>query len=597
MIIKRTLKRKIQGSMFKTAFITLLISLAITIPLIYSVANPAMSFLSQSINNYILQNYIAKLNSEFEVTSKQYSKKLTVDLTVNELIDLYDNSINNNTNIMADLKILNENLNISVDSLNEDNQKLIILSMIAIINDVKEVIPFKNIILTELKIKNEPVFSIPFSTSSKPISSIDYFENIIYNKSPKNFFLNQLVKIYNNSKSILSIYDKDNDLIGTITTSINPTYVYSLMVPILIVFIISALLALIIAGLMSKLLSIPILKPIHFLNKQLHSIANDGFIANKQQQIELKHPPREIENLRNNTNLIMEKMQLYYEELEGHKDELEAQNLELESQNIELVESKRLINNQQNQLVQIEKLASIGQLSAAIAHEINTPLGAIQSNNQMIDIIIPIIEKALIENEDIKLKKAIKNLKSSNSINLDATRKINEIIKNLKNFSRLDQSDFQNANLNEGIESVLVLTSNLWKNTITIIKEFDDLPLVACFPSMLNQVFMNIIVNAIQGSNNNGLITIRSKYDSTYVYIEVEDNGIGISKENLAKIFDSGFTTKDKDKGTGLGLSISKDIIEKHNGTIKVISEINKGSHFIIKLPITHNKKVSLHKK
>lgn len=589
MIVKRTLKNKIQSSMFKTAFITLVISLVITLPLIYSVANPAMSFLSQSINNYILQNYIAKFDSAFEMTSKQYSRKLTVDLTVSELIDLYDNSIDNNTDITADFNILNTNLNITIDSLNEYNQKLVILSMINVVKEVEEIIPFRNIILTEFKVKNSPIFSIPFSTNSKPTTSIDYFEDIILNDSSSSFWENQLVKIYDKSKSVLSIYNRNNELIGTITTAINPTYIYSLMIPILVVFSISALLALVVARLMSKLLSIPILKPIYFLNKQLRSIAHDGFNVNKQQQIELKRPPKEIESLRNHTNLIMEKMQIYYEELEEHKDELEAQNLELEAQNIELIESKHLIKSQQNQLVQIEKLASIGQLSAAIAHEINTPLGAIKSNNQIIDMIIPIIEKSLAENEDTKVKKAIKNLKSSNSINLDATQKMSEIIRNLKNFSRLDQSDYQNANINEGIESVLVLTSNLWKNKVNIVKDFADLPLISCFPGMLNQVFMNIIVNAIQGSKNNGTITIRSKYDNKYVYIEIEDYGIGISNDNLNKIFDSGFTTKDKDKGTGLGLSISKDIIEKHNGLITVTSEINKGSHFIIKLPITHN--------
>ncbi len=281
-------------------------------------------------------------------------------------------------------------------------------------------------------------------------------------------------------------------------------------------------------------------------------------------------------------------MSTYFENLEDYKDELEAQNAELEAQNIELSDSKHVIEKQQDQLVQSEKMASIGQLSAAIAHEINTPLGVIKSNCQMAETILPMVELKVDTEADPKLKKALKNLENTNAISLDAAKRMGEIIRNLKNFSRLDQSDYQEADINEGIQSVLVLTSNLWKNKINLKEHYGTLPLVRCYPSMLNQVIMNILVNAIHASDKNGIIEIETQSDDTNVTIAIKDYGIGMSKDVVERVFDSGFTTKERNEGTGLGLSISHDIIERHQGRIEVESKLGEGSLFKVILPINH---------
>ena len=174
----------------------------------------------------------------------------------------------------------------------------------------------------------------------------------------------------------------------------------------------------------------------------------------------------------------------------------------------------------------------------------------------------------------------------------DATKRVGEIIRNLKNFSRIDQAKFQNADITEGIKSVLVLTSNLWKNKVTIHESYEMLPLISCYPSMLNQVFMNIIVNAIQASDKNDDIYIQTEFDDVYVYLTIRDNGSGIKENHLEHIFDSGFTTKPKDEGTGLGLSISKDIIDKHCGHIEAFNNDDKGATFKITLPIEQSDKI-----
>ncbi|MHB8131465.1 MAG: sensor histidine kinase, partial [Mobilitalea sp.] len=157
-------------------------------------------------------------------------------------------------------------------------------------------------------------------------------------------------------------------------------------------------------------------------------------------------------------------------------------------------------------------------------------------------------------------------------------------------FSRLDQAEFQEANINEGIKSVLVLTHNLLKRRITVHEDFGDLPLVKCFPGQLNQVLMNIIVNASQAIEGEGDIFIRTFLKEKHLYITISDSGTGIRDEDLRKIFDPGFTTKGVGVGLGLGLYLSYNIIQNHNGEISVVSEPSKGAEFTIKIPIDNEK-------
>jgi len=595
MLFKRTLKRKIQGSMFKTACITLLISLMLVLPLIYITIIPIAAFISESVNDSITQNYAMKFDADLRSSSKWEYDNTIDDLSVDEFSDLiYKNKTKTNienNQLMVDMMLVEEEQSIIVESLDDHSKKRFMLSIITVLREIDDFIPLReytdmDVILTEFRSEENIVFSVPQELEVDGLHGISRFEEMHKDTAVNGYIDKKLMTIYNDSKSTLTIYDEKDNVIGTIITAINPIFVFFIMTPIVVVFVISGFIALFVAMLMSKLLSIPILKPINVLNNQLSAIAMDDYAFSKDNYIDLKKPPKEIQNLRDNTNRIMKKMKSYYDDLEDYKDELEAQNAELEAQNIELSESKLVIETQRDKLVQSEKMASVGQLSAAIAHEINTPLGAIKSNCQMTETILPIIDMTLENSEDVKAQKAIKNLNSINSISLDASKRIIEIIRNLKNFSRLDQSDYQDADINEGIKSVLVLTSNLWKNKVEIIEDLDTLPMVPCYPGMLNQVFMNILVNAIYASDQDGVVNIKTQVNGEHLEIHFEDHGVGIPDKDLKQIFDSGFTTKEKNIGTGLGLSISKDIIERHKGTISVKSQVGVGTQFTVTLPL-----------
>jgi signal transduction histidine kinase len=286
----------------------------------------------------------------------------------------------------------------------------------------------------------------------------------------------------------------------------------------------------------------------------------------------------------------MKKLNGYNEILESQKVVLENQNAELEAQNTELLESKDKIQKQQAQLIQSEKMASVGLLTAAITHEINTPIGAINSNSQMVELLLQqLTDNPTIQSEG-NLKEVFDQLTEVNNINLTACGRITEIIRSLKSFSRLDQAEFQDADINEGIKSVLVLTNNLLKRRITVHEEYEELPPVRCFPGQLNQVIMNIIVNASQAINGEGEIFIHTYQQDGYLYISIRDTGAGIAKEDMQKIFEPGFTTKGVGIGLGLGLYISYNIIRNHSGEILVNSEPGKGAEFIVMIPMNNER-------
>lgn len=226
----------------------------------------------------------------------------------------------------------------------------------------------------------------------------------------------------------------------------------------------------------------------------------------------------------------------------------------------------------QLQLINSEKMASLGQLVAGVAHEINTPVASIKSNNSLISKIIPQIEQ-----EDLK-----QMLSEINSLDKEAIQRISNIVISLKKFVRLDESELQEANINKEIDLTLDLIRHETKGRIEIEKHYGEIPPIKCYPNMLNQVFTNILVNACQAIDGDGKITITTEYIEKQLIVKFKDTGKGISKENLNKIFTAGFTTKNVGVGTGLGLAISQKIIDKHNGKIKVNSEIGVGTEFII---------------
>lgn len=262
-------------------------------------------------------------------------------------------------------------------------------------------------------------------------------------------------------------------------------------------------------------------------------------------------------------------------------EKTQQQKLQLENAFLKLKET-------QAQLVQSEKMAALGQLVAGVAHEINTPIGSITSNNAVFKKCNEKLQKLITDTPDNteKIQQLLELMKDTIGINYIACDRINDIVKSLKNFARLDESELKKVNIHEGINSTLTLIMHEIKGRVEIIKEFSDLPDIECYPNLLNQVFMNLLVNAYQSIKDKGSITITTQKDEDNIYISVTDTGSGISSNNLKKIFDPGFTTKGVGVGTGLGLSISYQIIEKHKGQIIVESKLGKGSTFTVIVPI-----------
>ncbi|MBF2004670.1 MAG: response regulator [Chlorogloeopsis fritschii C42_A2020_084] len=261
----------------------------------------------------------------------------------------------------------------------------------------------------------------------------------------------------------------------------------------------------------------------------------------------------------------------------------------------------------QVQLVQTEKMSSLGRMLAGITHEINNPINFIHGNfqhlNSYIESLVNLIqlyqqeypnpstdiEECITENNlDFVIEDVTKILSSMKL----GTERIREIVKSLRNFSRLDNSEKVAVNINDGIDSNLLILSHRYKGTIAVTKNYENLPLVECYPAQLNQVFMNIISNAIdalleQEEQENKQILIQTEtIDEKYIRVRIKDNGPGIKLENQSKIFDPFFTTKPVNKGTGIGLAISGQIIDKHKGKISVQSEPSCGTEFIIEIPI-----------
>ena len=255
---------------------------------------------------------------------------------------------------------------------------------------------------------------------------------------------------------------------------------------------------------------------------------------------------------------------------------------QLNKKNKKLQKTLSELKNTQMQLINTEKMASIGQLVSGVAHEINTPLASINSNNTLIKKILTSSET--ISNNQLEI------LRDLNSIDIEAANRISNIVKSLKRFVRLDEAEFQEADINKELDLTLKLIAHEMKNNITIEKRYSELPPVLCSVNMLNQVFMNILVNACHSiiDNKAGKIVITTSFDEKFLYVKIKDNGVGIPLEQQNKIFNVGFTTKKIGIGTGLGLSISKKIIELHKGNITFSSKENTGTEFTISIPFNH---------
>jgi signal transduction histidine kinase len=296
-------------------------------------------------------------------------------------------------------------------------------------------------------------------------------------------------------------------------------------------------------------------------------------------------------------------------EKNSHSEELE---LKVEQRTQELQQTLAELKHTQSYLVQSEKLATIGQLTAGVAHELNNPInfistGAVGLKRDMEDIIELLDKYEQLDNggDQQKILKDIAGFKEK--IDLDALKesieqtledikmgasRTTEIVKGLRSFSRLDSENQVYSNIHVGLDDTITILNTRLKHKVEVIKNYDkNMKEIQCYPGQLNQVFMNLIVNAEQAIIDRGTITLTTKNLGDKISICIKDNGEGMSAEVQRHIFDPFYTTKEVGEGTGLGMSISYGIIEKHNGTINVKSRIGKGSLFTITIPIKGGKK------
>lgn len=280
-----------------------------------------------------------------------------------------------------------------------------------------------------------------------------------------------------------------------------------------------------------------------------------------------------------------------------------------------LARAYRELKSSQAALIQSEKMASLGQMVAGVAHEINTPLGYVRNNVEMLGefggqagellrqyrhlvqaLVAPdsapeAVADALAAIDQLEGGLDTATLSADQDTLLGDTlyglEQISDLVAGLKNFSRLDQAPTDNVSLNDCVESALLIARNTLKARIEVIRQLGDIPLVSCAPSQINQVLLNLFTNAAQAIEGAGRILVRSWAGADAVYVSVQDSGRGMPPDVLQKIFDPFFTTKPVGEGTGLGLSISYKIIQQHGGRIRVASQVGRGTRFVIELPRT----------
>ncbi|HTY99530.1 MAG TPA: ATP-binding protein, partial [Rhodocyclaceae bacterium] len=291
--------------------------------------------------------------------------------------------------------------------------------------------------------------------------------------------------------------------------------------------------------------------------------------------------------------------------------ELQSANQALLAEKSRQEELIRQLAEAHNQLLQSEKMASIGQLAAGVAHEINNPVGFVNSNlatlRQYVTDLLQILDayeqgegemtaatrekmEGLKRQADVDYLRAdVGNLVAES---IEGLQRVKRIVQDLKDFSHVGESETLWTDIERGLDSTLNVVWNELKYKAEVIKEYGGVPEIECIPTQINQVFMNLLINAAQAIDDRGRITIRTGHEGDFVWAEIADTGCGITPENLKRIFDPFFTTKPVGSGTGLGLSLSYGIVQKHGGRIAVSSETGKGSVFRVWLPVRQSEPV-----
>lgn len=265
----------------------------------------------------------------------------------------------------------------------------------------------------------------------------------------------------------------------------------------------------------------------------------------------------------------------------------------------------RKLEDAHNQLLRAEKLASIGQLAAGVAHEVNNPIGFVHSNLgtlkqyisqllALLDLCLPLEASASpAQRQSIEAAKQEADLSFLRedafmliAESMEGTARVRRIVQDLRDFARPTESEWQSVDLHGGLESALNVVLSAIKDKVDVVRDYASLPAVECLPSQLNQVFLNILMNAAQAISGCGTITVRTAGEGEWVSVVISDTGCGMTPEVRERIFDPFFTTRPVGKGTGLGMSVAYGIIEKHGGRIEVDSEPGRGSTFTLHLPV-----------
>jgi two-component system NtrC family sensor kinase len=291
---------------------------------------------------------------------------------------------------------------------------------------------------------------------------------------------------------------------------------------------------------------------------------------------------------------------------------LEDRSRSLFQTNQSLENAYKKLKNQKSQLIHQEKLASIGQLAAGVAHEINNPIGFVRSNLttlerylQQVQVVVTVYQQALCDifdnenpafsaqlnaiteiEEKVDIDHLLQDMPNIISESLEGTDRVTEIVKGLKSFARTDSDTMEPLDVNACLDNTLKLVHNEIKYKAEVIMQAEQIPTTFGYPGNFSQVIMNLLVNASQAIREFGTITIKTYADEQYIMIDVSDTGAGMDTDTINRIFDPFYTTKPAGQGTGLGLAISLGIIKRHRGHIQVDSEINVGTTFKIQLPI-----------
>ena len=288
-------------------------------------------------------------------------------------------------------------------------------------------------------------------------------------------------------------------------------------------------------------------------------------------------------------NIMAQHIQDLLADLKAHAEELEQR---VEERTAEIERSLRELKATQTQLVQTEKTAALGKLVAGVVHEMNTPIGVINSATDVSTRCVSTIVDTLGSGKsfdaiktDPSLQRALRTLPDGNRVTIDASGRLSKIVSSLKSFTRLDEATVQEVDLHDGLDDTLTLLEHECMDRIHIVKEYGDLPPVICYPGEINQVFMHLLTNAIQAMPDTGVITLHTSAEDGQVTIQITDTGIGIPPDQLETIFEPDFTRQGPRIKAGFGLFACHNIIEKHHGRITIDSAISRGTTVTATLP------------